>query len=168
MVYQVSNTLENASSLPAAQYTSQSVFETEVERLFRQEWFPVARIDQLSNPGDYLVHDHFGDEIAVVRSESGTLNAFSNICLHRGCPILKGEGNVGAKYLSCPYHKWAYELDGQLRGAPLMEQAEGFIASSHQLQSVALEVWQGWVFLNIDPKAKPLAPRLIELDEKLS
>jgi phenylpropionate dioxygenase-like ring-hydroxylating dioxygenase large terminal subunit len=128
----------------------------------------VARIDQLSNPGDHLVHDHFGDEIAVVRSESGKLNAFSNICLHRACPILKGEGNIAGKYLICPYHKWAYELDGQLRGAPLMEQADGFIASSDQLQSVALEIWQGWVFLNIDPKAEPLAPRLIELEEKLS
>ncbi|MFT4676020.1 MAG: choline monooxygenase [Candidatus Azotimanducaceae bacterium] len=141
MVYQVSNTLENALSLPARQYTSQSGFESEVELLFRKKWFPVACIDLLSNPGDYLVHDHFVDEISVVRSESGKLNVFSNICLHRACPILKGEGNVAGKCLFCPYNKWVYQLDGQLRGAPLMEQADGFIASSHQLQSVALEIW---------------------------
>lgn len=168
MVYQVSDTLKNARSLPGSQYSSESTFQSEVAQLFRQEWFPVARVDQLANSGDYLVHDHFGDEIAVVRDDSGNLNAFSNICLHRACPILTGEGNVGGRYMSCPYHKWAYELDGQLRGAPLMEQAEGFVVSSNKLPSVALEIWQGWVFLNLHAEAKPLAPRLAELDTKLS
>jgi len=168
LAYQVSDSVQTASTLPAEQYTSEKVFEDEVERLFRREWFPVARVDQLPNVGDYLVHDLFGDEIVLMRDQTGNLNAFSNICLHRGCPILAGAGNVEGNHISCPYHKWAYELDGRLRGAPLMEQAEGFITSSNKLQPLALEAWQGWIFLNIDPAAKPLAPRLVELDEKLS
>jgi phenylpropionate dioxygenase-like ring-hydroxylating dioxygenase large terminal subunit len=166
--YQLADSVQTASSLPAEQYTSRVVFESEVEEIFRREWFAVGRVDQFKEPGDYQVIDHFGDEIIVVRDAEGKLNAFSNICLHRGCPLLEGAGNVEAKHISCPYHKWAYELDGRLRGAPLMEQAEGFIASSEKLPVVALEVWQGWVFLNLDPSASPLSPSLAELDQKLS
>lgn len=168
MSYQVSDSVQTASTLPADQYTSEKIFESEVERLFRPEWFPVARVDQLQAAGDYLVHDFFGDEIVLVRNQAGHLNAFSNICLHRGCPLLAGEGNVPGNHISCPYHKWAYDLDGRLLGAPLMEQAEGFVASSNKLRTLALEEWQGWVFLNIDPASKPLAPRLAELDGKLT
>lgn len=168
MSYQVSESVQTASTLPAEQYTSDKVFENEVDRLFRKEWFPVVRADQLQAVGDYLVHDFFGDEIVVVRAKTGQLNAFSNICLHRGCPLLAGEGNVAGSHISCPYHKWTYELDGRLRGAPLMAQAEGFIAGSNRLKPLALEEWQGWIFLNVDPTAKPLAPRLAELDDKLS
>ncbi|MFT7245614.1 MAG: nitrite reductase/ring-hydroxylating ferredoxin subunit [Candidatus Azotimanducaceae bacterium] len=164
----IPDSVHSASTLPAEQYTSEVVFEREVERIFRKEWFPVARADQLQTVGDYLVHDFFGDEIIVVRDQTGHLNAFSNICLHRGCPILAGAGNLNGTHISCPYHKWAYELDGRLRGAPLMGQAEGFVAGSNQLEMLGLEEWQGWVFLNTDSEAKPLAPRLAELDEKLS
>lgn len=168
MGYQVADSVQKAFSLPARQYTSATVYEQEVEKIFRYEWFAAGRFDQFANTGDYLIIDHFGDEIIVVRDTSGDLNAFSNICLHRGCPLLEGSGNLGANHISCPYHKWAYELDGRLRGAPLMEQADGFIASSEKLPAVALEQWQGWIFLNINADAPPLAPQLSELSEKLS
>lgn len=168
MAYQVADSVQRAYSLPGQQYTSTEAFEKEVEEIFRRDWFPVARYNQLANVGDYLVVNHFGDEIVVVRNASSELSAFSNICLHRGCPLLKGAGNLGANHISCPYHKWAYELDGRLRGAPLMDQAEDFIATSEQLPTVALEEWQGWIFLNLDPAAEPLAPQLAELHKKLS
>ena len=167
MSYQLADSVKEARSLPAEHYTSRELFDQEVEQIFRREWFPVARIDQLESPGDYIVVDHFGDEIVVVRGQQ-QMNAFSNICLHRGCPLLEGTGNLNANHISCPYHKWAYELDGRLRGAPLMEQAEGFVATSEQLPQVALEIWQGWVFLNIDPNAEPLAPQLEVLNAKLT
>ncbi len=160
---ELASSVNTSETLPSHLYIDPAVFELEKDKIFRAEWFPVARQDQLPNPGDYLVHDFFGDEIAVVRDKSGELHAFSNIRLHRACPILQGKGHIESSVVTCPYHKWSYELDGKLRGAPLMDQAVGFNTEGQKLRPVNLELWQGWIFLNVNPDASPLAPTLSEL-----
>ncbi len=157
----------NSSALPKALFTDPEVFELEKERIFRSEWMAVAREEQLTNPGDYITCDIVGEPLIVVRDKQGNINAFSNVCLHRACPIAEGSGSVKNLFV-CPYHKWTYELDGKLRGTPDMEQAEGFDRSQVQLRNVAVECWNGWVFVNLAEDPAPLAPQLTELNERLA
>ena len=72
----VADHVNQGQTLPKHLYTDSEVFEYEKEAIFRREWLPVARFDQLPNSGDYLTYDLFGDEIVVIRDTSGTVNAF--------------------------------------------------------------------------------------------
>ena len=75
--------------------------------------------------------------------------------------VCDGQGN--ASTFKCPYHHWNYGLDGRLLGAPAMERTEGFDKKDFPLPSLRVELWQGFVFVNLDPDAAPLAPTLAEL-----
>ncbi|MEE8046251.1 MAG: SRPBCC family protein [Dehalococcoidia bacterium] len=164
----VADHVNQGQTLPKHFYTDSEVFEYEKGAIFRREWLPVARFDQLPNSGDYLTYDLFGDEIVVIRDTSGTVNAFSNVCLHRGCAILQDRGHLDSNVIACPYHKWGYDLDGKFRGAPFMDQAEDFDRTDMRLPKVQVEEWQGWIFINVDPSAAPLASQLTELGDRLS
>lgn len=163
----VDTSVNNSLSLAKNLYTHPDVFEIEKKEIFSKEWLAVARSEDLASPGDYLTYDLLGDEIIVTRDEQGRVQAFSNVCLHRGCRIVSGSGHTVSRLLACPYHNWVYQLDGQLRGAPQMERAEQFQASAMRLPAVAVEEWQGWVFINLDVEAAPLGPRLTELSGRL-
>lgn len=153
--------VEKATSLPPRLYSDPGQYDAEVAHVFRREWHSVARIDELATPGDYVCVDLFGDPIVIVRDADGSVRAMSRVCRHRGMPIVEGCGNANG--FTCPYHRWTYGLDGALRGAPAMERSAGFDRSVHALPALRAEVWQGWVFVNLDPNAVPLAPRLAAL-----
>ena len=73
-----------ARHLPGSVYTSEELFLEEKRRIFMRDWLPIARVEELENPGDYQTYDIMGDPIVVARGADGALNAFSNICAHRG------------------------------------------------------------------------------------
>jgi phenylpropionate dioxygenase-like ring-hydroxylating dioxygenase large terminal subunit len=79
--------------------------------------------------------------------------------------INDGAGNC--KAFTCPYHLWTYGLDGRLMGAPAMEQSVGFDKSEFCLPSMKVELWNGFIFMNFDPDAPPLAPTLTGAEEAL-
>ena len=159
--------VNNSLSLSRDFYISPEAFEIEKNKIFRKAWLAVTRSEDLAIPGDYLTYDLLGDEVIVTRDEQGGAQAFSNVCLHRGCTIVSGPGHAATRLLTCPYHNWVYQLDGQLRGAPQMDRAEQFQANTMRLPAVAVEEWQGWIFINLDVNAAALAPRLKELAERL-
>jgi phenylpropionate dioxygenase-like ring-hydroxylating dioxygenase large terminal subunit len=86
----------------------------------------------------------------------------ANVCRHRNTTIVEGAGNVPS--LQCPYHRWTYSLDGRLRSAPGMDGIDDFALDDHCLEPLAVERWQGWVFVNLDRDASPLAPQLRGLE----
>jgi phenylpropionate dioxygenase-like ring-hydroxylating dioxygenase large terminal subunit len=102
----------------------------------------------------------------IVRDEAGRLRAYSRVCRHRAFPIVQGDGNT--KRFVCPYHRWTYDLQGELKGAPLMEKVEGFERRDCQLPELPLEEWQGFVLVSLDPKAASLVPQLAPVTELLS
>ena len=157
--------LEQAWTLPPAAYTDPRIFELERKHLFAKEWQCVAREEQLANAGDFVSVDLLDQPIVVARARDGQLRALSRVCLHRAMPVVEGSGN--ASRFVCPYHKWTYELSGELRSAPMMEGVEGFAADSCRLPQLALEVWQGFVFVSLDPDPAPLAPQLEALTKTL-
>jgi phenylpropionate dioxygenase-like ring-hydroxylating dioxygenase large terminal subunit len=159
----VTRPLTRAWTLPPSAYTDAGIFDAEVEKIFNREWICVGRVDQVAEPGDFLCVDLLSQPIVITRDRSGSLHALSRICVHRGMPVAEGSGN--ASRLTCPYHKWVYELDGSLRGAPMMEGVEEFDEKGCRLPRLALEVWQGFIFVNLDPDAAALAPRLTGLEK---
>ena len=96
----------------------------------------------------------------LVRNEQGEVNAFANVCLHRGVEVASGAGNV--KHFTCPYHAWTYDLSGRLVGASFMRESKDFDPKSCRLKQLHVGVWAGWVFVNLSPNPPPLADALSE------
>ena len=151
-------TLDRAQTLPPACYTSGEFYEFEKRALFDREWLCVGREDQAREAGDYFTTQIVGEPIVVARARDGKLRAMSSVCQHRGMLVAEGAGN--ARGFVCPYHHWVYRLDGALVNAPAMERTCDFDKARVRLPQFQLEVWQGFVFINFDPAAAPLAPRL--------
>jgi phenylpropionate dioxygenase-like ring-hydroxylating dioxygenase large terminal subunit len=150
-----------ARAMPKSVYTSEAFLESELKYLFRQDWYCVGRASALAKPGDYVAFDLAGEPLLVVRGGDGTLRAQSNVCLHRMSTLLEGRGNRRA--ITCPYHGWTYNLDGSLRAAPAMEGNAGFCKENYRLPQVRCETWLGWVFVTLDPEAKPVAEKFTEV-----
>ncbi|MEP9380767.1 aromatic ring-hydroxylating dioxygenase subunit alpha [Nocardioides sp. KR10-350] len=150
--------LDEATTLPAGAYTDPGFYELEVERIFRRDWIPVARLEQVPTPGDFLTLDLPGEPIVVVRGQDDQVRVFSRVCRHRFADILSDVyGNVPVsgcvKYFECPYHLWSYDLDGALIRAVDFERRQmngKFDPSRFGLHEIRTEIWQGYVFINFD------------------
>ncbi|MFT4248102.1 MAG: aromatic ring-hydroxylating dioxygenase subunit alpha [Pseudomonas sp.] len=156
----------SAESLPPLCYTDAGFYEFEKEAVFNHEWLCVGRESWLPRPGDYFTTSIIDEPIVVVRDRNGEIRAMSSVCQHRAMLVAEGSGN--ARTFTCPYHHWVYGLDGSLRGAPAMERTCGFRKEDVRLPQFKLELWQGFVFINFDPAAAPLAPRLAALEPILA
>jgi phenylpropionate dioxygenase-like ring-hydroxylating dioxygenase large terminal subunit len=110
--------------------------------------------------------DLLGRKLMVVRGREGEVRVLSRICRHRAAELVKEPGR--AKSFQCPYHAWTYGLDGRLVGAPLMEGAKALDKSECRLPEVRSEIWEGWIFVNLDPDALSLAAGLAPLAELLA
>ncbi len=155
--------LDQAWTLPPVAYTHPDIFSAEQTHLFSKDWICLGRVEQVPNPGDYLCTDFMHQPIVIARDLSGELHALSSICLHRAMPVAQGCGNT-TRFV-CPYHHWTYELDGQLRSAPMMDGLTGFEPEHCHLPKLQLEVWHGFIFVNADPQATPLANQVSGLDQ---
>jgi nitrite reductase/ring-hydroxylating ferredoxin subunit len=158
--------INDAESLPPGCYTDPEFFEFEKEAIFNREWLCVGRESWAKEPGAYFTTSHVGEPLIVARTHSGELKALSAVCQHRAMLVAEGHGKV--RSFLCPYHHWAYGLDGQLIGAPAMDKACNFDIKSIRLPALKVETWQGFVFVNFDQAAAPLAPRLTALDAALA
>jgi len=157
---------EPARALPLGCYADPAFFQVELEHVLRPGWHAVARWDELPKPGDYRTLDLLGERVLLVRGTDERLRALSGLCLHRAFPFTEGEGN--ANQFICPYHRWAYDLEGRLQGAPFMDDVAGFDRKACRLPELPLEVWQGFVMVSTNPEAAPLAPQLEALSALLA
>ena len=99
-------------------YTDPAIFALEQERIFRRLWVFVGHESRIPNRGDFLRARIGETEILVVRQADGTISGLHNRCTHRGAQLcVAAQGNV--RTFVCPYHGWAFRLDGSLIGVPL-------------------------------------------------
>ena len=154
--------LERAMSLPPAAYTSPAFFDHERRTIFDSEWLCVGHVDQIRAPGDYVAVNLLGALLVMVRGEDGVVRVLSRVCRHRWTEVVTGAGNT--ERFICPFHAWAYRLDGSLAAAPLTDRRADFDMEAHCLPALNTEVWQGFVFVNFDDDAEPLAPQLTGLE----
>ena len=125
-------------------------------------WVRACGLDELRAAGALAVKLQQNRRVALFWQD-GAPWAIANVCAHRCATLLLGCGT--AARITCPYHAWVYRLDGHLVAAPYMHRtvdADGrsFKTSDHHLQRLLLEVWEGFVYVNADPAALPLGPRL--------
>jgi phenylpropionate dioxygenase-like ring-hydroxylating dioxygenase large terminal subunit len=176
--------LARARTLPAAAYTSEEFFDWEIGQLLRREWQCVAHVSQIPRAGDFLNLDLLGEPLIVVRGKDGAVRVLSRVCPHRAMDIMPagfgydGHGPAEAKpeapgcghtrIFLCPYHAWTFELDGRLKACPEMQEAEGFVRDDFALKPFRSEVWEGFIFVNLDGAGAPLAPDLGELAADLA
>ena len=110
----------------------------------------------LPEPGAYLVAEVAGESVVVLRDTIGTARAFFNVCRHRGTRLLETAAGRLSRSIQCPYHAWTYALDGQLIGAPHVDDVVGFEKSDYPLHPVALQAWEGFLFANLRSDPEPL------------
>lgn len=142
-------------SIPARFYYDEDIYQWEVENILKKEWLCVGRQEEARNPGDYFTARMFDEPILIVRGKDNTLRALINVCQHRFAQIVE-EGRGNAKMFMCPFHRWTYNLEGQLMGVSVQD-IPGMDKKDCRMPELRLEIWQGFVFINFDPDAEPVA-----------
>ena len=134
-------TLGTARTLPAEAYTSQAVFDWEVEHYFEGGWVCIGRTDELADAGDQKAFRIGKEGILVVRDMDGNLRGFYNTCRHRGHELLAPGTSRNLRAIKCPYHAWVYQLDGSLGAAPRFGDLEGFDKHEYPLVAARIQEW---------------------------
>jgi Rieske 2Fe-2S family protein len=150
----------HSTGLPAVAYTSVEVLAWEQRHFFAGSWTCVGRLDELrvDHAGTPITHRAVtvGD-VPVLLTWPGdeSIRAFANTCRHRGHEVLACGRTSARRSMVCPYHGWAYSLDGRLRSAPGFRDRDGFDPRRYGLVDLPVTVWHGWVFLNAAGDAAP-------------
>ena len=140
--------------IDVGEYTDPDLFAREKTELFRNYPQFVGPSCLLPEAGDYFAFDDTGIPILIVRTVEGTLNAFVNICSHRGAPLNECQHGKAKmeRMFSCPYHGWSYDLDGKLIGVPFGK--EGFTDIDREqlgLRPLQVEEKNGFIFVMPNP-----------------
>ena len=147
--------LAEASTIPAPWYLDARIAELESKTVFSKSWLMVGRADQVERPGQFVTANVAGEPIVVVRGNDGVLRGFFNVCRHHAAAVVT-EPCGQASILHCPYHGWNYGLDGTLKGMPEFEGVKNFDRQKNGLVPVKADIWESFVFVNLDPQATPL------------
>ena len=136
-------------------YISEDYFELERERLFKKVWLHTARANEIPNPGDFIVKDIdiAKASVIIVRGKDMQIRAFYNVCSHRASKLVWDDKGSLKRFI-CNYHAWTYGLDGDLIGVPGENHFPGIDRKRCGLTPVACDVWEGFIFLNLDPEPK--------------
>ena len=157
------------SGLPGWAYFSQELFELECETLFKTHWQFVCHVNEAADIGAYVTFDVAGERALVIRGHDGILRAFHNLCRHRGSRIVPDARGVCNKAMVCPYHGWAYNLDGGLRGIANRDTFPPMQADKWGLKPLEMEVWNGLVFIRFQPGPQPaVAEILARFDDEIA
>jgi choline monooxygenase len=143
-------------TLPGAYYHDPATFARETRAIFHATWQYVGHVSMIPEPGSYIVRDILDQSVVVLRDHGGAVRAFFNVCQHRAHRLLEGEGSLGA-VITCPYHAWAYGLDGALRTARGAERTGSFDRAAFGLSPVRVDEFLGFLFVNLDGKAPAFA-----------
>jgi|TARA_B110000003_G_scaffold171925_1_gene171553 choline monooxygenase len=144
--------------LPAKSYTDQQFWEIECNTVLADGWLFVGFVHELLKPGDVVPILIAGKPILLIKNNKNEINAFHNVCSHRCLKLVSEKKNVG-KIIQCPYHSWAYDLDGNLKATPHFggtnnHRPQGFKNSDHGLKLIRIHIWHDWIFINLNGKAK--------------
>ena len=153
-------------TLPARCYYDEDLYEQEKPAIFYRSWIYAGHKSQLRRAGDFITTQIHEQNIFIIRDKSGELQAFFNVCQHRGHELLSGAGTKKSAIV-CPYHAWAYAFDGQLIRARNSEKMRNFNKCDFSLKPIRVEEFCGLVFVNLDPSAQPLQQQAAELEAEI-
>lgn len=139
-------------SLEQPFYLSPEIFDLERRGWLAEQWFVIAHVSEISEPGSYIVRDLLGESIVITRDTHGALRGFYNVCRHRGSRVCDADGRGTS--LLCPYHAWSYQLDGSLRAAPALP--EGIDRKALGLHAVAVRDIGGFILASLRAQSSSL------------
>jgi len=142
-----------AAVVPVENYVSRAFYERE-RAMWDRTWQMVCREEHIPRTGDYQVYDIANRSFLVVRTETGAIKAFHNVCLHRGRRLRSEDGH--AEQFRCPFHGFAWNVDGSSLHIPCRDEFPDLDPVSARLPEAKVATWAGWVFINPDPQAPPL------------
>lgn len=154
-------------TLPAAAYTDPSVLAWERRHLFAGGWTCVGRLAELSDGGNQRAVT-VGDVGVLLTFGPSGVRAFANVCRHRGHELLPDGASADRPSAVCPYHGWAFKLDGSLATAPHMAGVANFDPAALGLVELRVSVWQGWLLVNSGAEAPSPLEYVGALDGLLS
>ncbi len=142
---------EDVLKIPADHYTDPDRFDAEMNQVFKRIPLMMALTCEIPNPGDYRAMEAAGVPVLIVRAEDGTVRAFVNSCRHRGAQIML-DGNGNSHRLTCPYHAWTYNLDGELTGVFAHKDFGEFDQASHGLTPLPVLERAGLIWVVANPE----------------
>lgn len=148
---------QTGTSMPARFFFDQGVFEEEKQKIFMNCWHVVGHVNEFAKPGDFVVQEIFEQSIIVMADTDGKINAFHNVCRHRGNRLIEERRGNKTGVIRCMYHSWCYNKDGSLRAAPRTENLINFDKDDWGLRHVRLEIFASFVFITLDPNAPAVA-----------
>lgn len=158
-------TVEPVLALDPRFYTDPAAFERDKQQILFRTWQYAGHVSQVRRPGDYFAFSICNQNLFTVHGTDGVFRSFFNVCQHRAHQLVEGSGNK--RVLVCPYHSWTYELDGRLRKAPNDDSVPGFNRAKICLTEVRTEIFCGFIFVNLDAKAAPMAEWYPHVEEQL-
>lgn len=160
----ITDRAETSYTLPSRYYVDPAIYELEKEAIFYRSWQFVSHSSAFKHPGDYVCIRICDQSVFAMLGKDGVVRAFYNVCRHRAHELLsEPTGNVKS-VITCPYHAWAYEHDGALRGARFSDKRPGFDKAQFGLKEVRAETFLDCVFVNLDDAAAPLIEQAAELE----
>src|SRR5439155_24535026 len=147
----------------------QDLFELEMIRVFARAWVWLGDTEDLKEPGDFLTGRVGHQGVIVIRQTDGTVRGFLTNCRHRASGLASEPAGHCGKTLTCPYHNWAYAIDGRLIGIPDEKRMypDGFPKDDYGLVPIRIEVaWDKLVFGCLSRKAPPFRDWIAPLAER--
>ena len=147
-------------SLPAWIYTDPEFLDVETARILRPSWQIVCHESDIAAPGDWRTLAYLGENVVVVRGADGAIRGFHNVCRHRAMRLVEGDSGCARK-LVCPYHAWAYDLDGRLTGVPMRADYPALDMAATGLMPVEVDRWRGFVFVRLEDDGGPSVAQMM-------
>ncbi len=147
-------------------YVSEAVLEHEAQKVFGSSWLFAGVTDELPESGSFITLTVLGVPLAIVNQGNGQLKCFRNICSHRGMTLLSGSGKLGT-HMTCQYHQWSFNREGDLVRIPQPDQFLGIELSELSLGSVAVEVWHEMIFVRMSEYGQDFLEWISEMEEHL-
>src|SRR5207248_3917003 len=159
--------LEEAFTIPPAIYGSEEIHKLELERIFAKDWLCPGLAADIPEPGDYITYSIIDQPFFTIRGRDGRIRSFANVCLHRMMILLEGHGRSGR--ITCPYHGWTYDTEGRVIGAGHMGRRDPeFDKKGYRLPELRTEIWQGWIYVTLNPDAAPVSTLLKDLEPEVA
>jgi Rieske 2Fe-2S family protein len=154
---------ELAQGLTADAYFDPRHFERELQRIWFRNWIYVGRSSEVASNRAFRTFEIGDQRILLVRDDSGELRAFHNTCRHRGAQLCReSEGILRSGAIICPYHAWAFSLEGELLRTSSKRHPGGFDVADFPLYKVSVREWRGFIFIALTDHPPPFE-RLFDL-----
>jgi len=166
-----SRSLANLPHVDSRIYTDQTIFDEEVQKIWRRTWLLAAHESELARPLDFRTTTLAGQPVVLVRGEDHRVRAFSNVCPHRGSILLRepagslSEPKAGSSpnRITCMFHAWQFNAQGECLAIPRRQAGyqDRLTCSDASLQSLDCEVaYGGFVWVHLAENPPPLSDYL--------